>query len=197
MGNAIVACDLKLAIGANGKLPWEGKLKSEMHHFARMTRNVPGSVATSGGRNAVIMGRKTWQSIPEKFRPLRGRVNVILSKTLQENSSCKDAIIKPGLKDALDFLANRDDIHKIWIIGGSSLYDEAIKQGLCENLYITRVKEQLEETDTFIPDPENFGYERLESCLALDLKEIHLEDGIKYQYEVWRPAEASDSETDS
>ena len=53
----------KLGIGLDGNLPW--RLSQEMKHFTKMTK--------SGGNNAVLMGRKTWESIPTKFRPLKDR----------------------------------------------------------------------------------------------------------------------------
>ena len=199
--NAIVACDLNHAIGLNGKLPWEGKLKSEMHHFARHTRNVPGNIATKKGKNAVVMGRKTWQSIPEKFRPLKGRFNVVLSNSLKnseknDSGGGGDYVIKTGLTEALQFLDAREDIFKIWIIGGSSLYEEAISGKICDNLFITRILEKFEGTDTFIPDPVGFGYVKLEKSVALDLKEVHSEDGMRYRYEIWKKSEDLSSSED-
>ena len=59
--------------GTSAKLPW--RLPKEMAFFARVT-----SLAPSARRNTVVMGRKTWDSIPTKFRPLRDRKNVILSR---------------------------------------------------------------------------------------------------------------------
>ena len=195
--NAIVACDLNHGIGINGKLPWEGKLKSEMHHFARNTRNVPGNVATKKGQNAVVMGRKTWESIPEKFRPLRGRFNVVLSRSMKKSEGDK-FVVKSGLCEALDFLDNREDIYKIWIIGGNSLYEEAIRNKLCSSILLTRVFEKFEEVDTFIPNPGEFGYKKLDKSVALDLKEIIVEDGMKFQYELWkRDYDHSSSEDDT
>jgi hypothetical protein len=72
---AIVACTRDGGIGKEGKLPW--KLSGDMAYFKRVTldtEDVPGA------RNAVIMGRKTWESIPNSFRPLPGRLNVVLSR---------------------------------------------------------------------------------------------------------------------
>lgn len=68
----IVACTTKNGIGKDGGLPW--KLPKEMAYFRQATMSCP-----PGTRNAVIMGRNTWESIPPKFRPLRERVNVVVT----------------------------------------------------------------------------------------------------------------------
>ena len=83
----IVAATRNMGIGFRGTLPWP-MLKQEMAYFARVTQRPPPldrmlDTATKDTKyiNAVIMGRKTWESIPEKFRPLKGRVNVVVSRT--------------------------------------------------------------------------------------------------------------------
>ncbi|OAA58559.1 dihydrofolate reductase [Niveomyces insectorum RCEF 264] len=68
----VAATSRDMGIGANGGLPWTG-LRKEMAYFARVTKR--------GQNNAVIMGRRTWESIPAKFRPLRGRLNVVVSRS--------------------------------------------------------------------------------------------------------------------
>ena len=70
----VAACGKSLGIGLNGELPW--RLKSEMKYFAETTSRT----IDSNKINAVIMGRKTWESIPLKFRPLKNRLNVVLSR---------------------------------------------------------------------------------------------------------------------
>ena len=69
----IVAATKANGIGINGSLPW--RLPKEMKYFAQVTSN-----AVDGRRNAVIMGRNTWESIPKKHRPLSNRYNIILSR---------------------------------------------------------------------------------------------------------------------
>ena len=102
-----------------------------MHHFARMTKNVPAEIALKNGRNAVIMGRNTWNSIPKKFRPLKGRYNVILSsKMTQEDINSENGAVFDDLDDAIDALQEKPDIFKIWIIGGQGIY-ERVSYELC------------------------------------------------------------------
>jgi dihydrofolate reductase len=74
----VVAATLANGIGAQGALPW--RLPREMAYFAKVTRE--GGPTTEGIPNAVIMGRKTWESIPRKFRPLKDRLNVVISRTM-------------------------------------------------------------------------------------------------------------------
>ncbi|KAI9905022.1 hypothetical protein N3K66_001551 [Trichothecium roseum] len=76
----IVAATRNMGIGAHGTMPWQG-LRKEMQYFARVTSRVPPQ-APLGSVNAVIMGRKTWDSIPPRFRPLKNRLNIVISRTL-------------------------------------------------------------------------------------------------------------------
>ena len=76
----IVAADQNLGIGLNGDLPW--KLKGDLKYF----RNLTIQTQDRNKINAVIMGRTTWESIPDKFRPLPNRLNIILSNSLKPNA---------------------------------------------------------------------------------------------------------------
>lgn len=69
----IVAATKSNGIGQNSRLPW--RLPKEMAYFAHVTSNAP-----EGKSNAVVMGRKTWESIPKKFRPLPKRTNIVISR---------------------------------------------------------------------------------------------------------------------
>ena len=69
-------------LGLKGGLSWS--LKGEMAYFRKATSYVPSSPTSEAAKNAVIMGRNTWESIPKKFRPLKGRINVVVSRTVGE-----------------------------------------------------------------------------------------------------------------
>src|SRR3989338_11120601 len=75
--NIIVAVDAKNGIGKKGGLPWS--LPADLKHFKKITFNT----TDESKMNAVVMGRKTWDSIPAKFRPLPGRLNVVLTRDPQ------------------------------------------------------------------------------------------------------------------
>ena len=85
----IVAATMNNGIGLSGRLPW--RLPREMAYFAKITTLVPETISSNNdgahpaenisGKNAVIMGRNTWESIPKAFRPLKGRINIILSRS--------------------------------------------------------------------------------------------------------------------
>ena len=94
----IVAATKQNGIGKNGALPWP-IIKKEMAYFARVTKRVPMPTNTGSSqsdalkrsilegtqRNAVIMGRKTWESIPPKFRPLKERTNIVITAQSREH----------------------------------------------------------------------------------------------------------------
>lgn len=76
----IVAATEELGIGLLGNLPW--RIPKDMAFFKQATTYVPKVSQNSNVRNAVIMGRVTWESIPPKFRPLDNRTNIVISRNL-------------------------------------------------------------------------------------------------------------------
>jgi dihydrofolate reductase/thymidylate synthase len=155
----VVATDDSYGIGKDGTLPW--KLKEDMRHFKELTTSGP-------EMNSVIMGRKTWESIPAKFRPLPGRVNVVLSKSNYDGAST----VRASLDEALQVPAG-----KVFVIGGGAIYEEAIQHPLCTELWITRV------SGSFNCDVRFPCYEKLfrpDSVVAR-----HNENGIDYDIGRW------------
>jgi dihydrofolate reductase len=104
----IFARSLNGVIGFQGKIPWS--LPEDMARFKQITENT-----------TVIMGRKTWESLPEKFKPLPNRKNIVLSK---QNLVVPDGVeVLSSLQMALDLCRHTP---QVWVIGGSSLYNEAL-----------------------------------------------------------------------
>jgi dihydrofolate reductase len=157
----ILAATPSLGIGKSGTLPWP-LLKKEMGYFARVTKRVSPSPNTSGLRklNAVLMGRKTWDSIPPKFRPLKDRLNIVVTRTPEEfrkslgdggNDGAEGPMIASGILDALSQLSHRDgEIERIFVIGGASIYQTALELPQTKRVLLTKIKKEL-ECDTFFP----------------------------------------------
>ena len=95
-------------IGHNNALPWH--LPEDLAHFKRVTLGCP-----------VIMGRKTWDSLPPRFRPLPGRANVVITR--QKNWHEMGALPSSSLREALQLCEQAEDA---WVIGGAQIYAEAL-----------------------------------------------------------------------
>jgi len=172
----VAATANNMGIGRNGDLPW--KLAGDMAFFKSKT-----SIITTPSKiNAVIMGRKTWESIPERFRPLAKRCNVILSKNplIRKELNLPDSVLTAGsLEEALDALATgemNEKIESIFVIGGGSVYCEAVKSNLCSKIYLTSVETVISDIDTFFPVIPAHKY-RLTSRSAPTT-----EDGVTYRF---------------
>eukprot|EP00928_Gymnodinium_smaydae_P067156 TRINITY_DN500_c0_g1_i2.p1 TRINITY_DN500_c0_g1~~TRINITY_DN500_c0_g1_i2.p1 ORF type:complete len:527 (-),score=137.09 TRINITY_DN500_c0_g1_i2:289-1869(-) len=154
--SAIVATTSRGGIGKDGTLPW--KLPGDMAYFKRVTL-----AAEEGKLNAVIMGRKTWESIPAKFRPLAGRVNVVLTSAAKDPAAAsaypESVVLAASVADALEKMDAREDVAEIFVIGGQAAYREAVEMKRCQRLYITRIAKDI-ECDAFFPsfDENEFRY---------------------------------------
>lgn len=141
-------------IGKDNQLPW--KIKEDMKFFKDTTT----STTTADAKNVVIMGRKTWESLPASFSPLPGRINVVLSRdaAIREHSAFPDDVITANsLDNALQLLANHESegklkVEKVFIIGGEALYREAVQSSQCESILLTEVHGDFPAGfDTFFP----------------------------------------------
>ena len=134
----IVACDKNLGIGKNNDLPW--KLREEMNFFKETTL----SLKVYKKKNVVIMGRNTWESIPTKYKPLRDRINIIItSKDLSEEiKDLPETFVFPSYYDAIEHINKKykiNYINKIFVIGGERLYKEALIKDNLVGIYITDI----------------------------------------------------------
>jgi dihydrofolate reductase / thymidylate synthase len=146
----IVACDLKNGIGKNNDIPW--KLTKELKYFKKITTHT----TTPLLKNVVIMGRKTWDSIPQKFKPLQDRINIVITRTpdqfKDEEINNNDLFFCSSLANAKTLVMNimHSDKDNTFIIGGESIYRDALQNHSCSKIYYTEVCEKY-ECDTFFP----------------------------------------------
>ncbi|XP_038957638.1 dihydrofolate reductase isoform X1 [Rattus norvegicus] len=101
--NCIVAVSQNMGIGKNGDLPWP-LLRNEFKYFQRMTT----TSSVEGKQNLVIMGRKTWFSIPEKNRPLKDRINIVLSRELKYPGVLSEIQEEKGIKYKFEVYEKKD-----------------------------------------------------------------------------------------
>lgn len=166
--SVIVAMDSKRGIGKNNQLPWH--LPGELRHFKTLTAKTK----TPHKQNAVIMGRKTWASLPEKFRPLPGRINLVLTRD-QKPELPVDVFFADSLEKGLSLLespAFHEKIEHIFVIGGAQIFEAALRTPLCQELYVTHIRRTF-DCDVFFP-PFETQFER--TNVSPDLEE----NGITY-----------------
>ena len=121
-------------IGNNNALPWH--LPEDLAHFKKLTLGSP-----------VIMGRKTWDSLPAKFRPLPGRTNVVITR--QADWQAAGARSAGSLADALAICQTASDV---WVIGGAQIYVQA--EPLAHRIEVTHI-DKTYEGDAFAPTLSN------------------------------------------
>ena len=164
--NIIAALDSNRGIGTKNNLPWD--LKGDMNHFKSLTAQIPEDDYFNY-MNVVIMGRKTWDSIPIKFKPLPNRINIVLSSQTPDKviNGVKNPHLVHVVSDWQDVfnLVNKINqvgefdaiksekpisINNIFVIGGQKIYESAINHPYCDKLYLTEVYHKY-ESDTFFP----------------------------------------------
>lgn len=153
MISLIVCVDDEYGIGKTNDLPWY--IPEDLKHFKKITDG-----------NTVVMGRKTWESIPNKYKPLSNRENIVLSKTLDDNR----CII---FKDEMELIKNLDGKKNVFIIGGSHLYELFLKNNLVDKIFMTRVN-NTHDCDIFFPE-KYMKYFKLSSKREL-VNSIYIEE---------------------
>ena len=128
----IAAASKNLVIGKDNDLPWN--LPSDLKSFKKITEN-----------HFVIMGRKCWESIPEKFRPLPKRDNIVISR--DNNYDAFGAAVISDLETLLMVFQNDGEDGEVFIIGGAQIYKEAFKHA--DKLYLTQILSEI-EGDTYL-----------------------------------------------
>lgn len=136
----IAAIGINNELGKDNGLLW--KLPTDMKFFANTTKG-----------HTVIMGRKTYESIPDKYRPLKNRTNVVISTTKDYNH--EGAVTATNFYDALG-VAEDNKAEKVFIIGGASVYERALK--VADKMVLTHVNKVFPNADTYFPKSWQNGW---------------------------------------
>ncbi len=150
----IVAVAENMAIGRENRLLWH--ISDDLKRFKRITSGHP-----------VIMGKKTWESLPVK--PLPGRLNIVLSDV--PGDRLEGAVTAASLEEAL---AHCPEGEECFIIGGGSVYRQFLP--LADRLYITKVKKNF-EADTFFPEIDEKVWR------VVERQEVNDDDSVPFRYE--------------
>jgi dihydrofolate reductase/thymidylate synthase len=170
----VVAADEAGGIGRGGALPW--KLPGDAAFFKQLTRET----AALDRRNAVVMGRRTWEAIAPVSRPLGGRLNVVLTRQARYPVPA-GVRMAGGLEQALGELCAQAGLERVFVIGGGQIYRHAVPLVGCLRVHLTRVEGRF-DCDTFLPS--------LGSAFRLvEQSDRHEEGGIGYVFQLWERAE--------
>jgi dihydrofolate reductase len=158
--NIIVAVSTNNVIGKGGELPWH--LPKEFKYFKETTKG-----------STVIMGRKCWESLPKKFRPLPNRLNIVLTK--DEDYDSDGAIVIHDLERMIK--AYKNSSSDVFIIGGSEVYNQSFKHA--DKVYLTRILSEV-EGDVYLKgfNPDEWNETRVDDI-------VHEENGLNYIFLVY------------
>ncbi len=131
----IVAASENNIIGNDNDLIWH--LPKDMRFFKETTIG-----------HHIIMGRKNFESIPHKFRPLPKRTNIVITR--QKDYKASGCITLNSIEDALE-IAKRNNDNEPFIIGGGQIYKIALDRNLIDRIYLTRIHHKF-DGDTYFPE---------------------------------------------
>jgi dihydrofolate reductase len=166
--DVVVAADLDWGIGKDAGLPWP-KLRGDMAHFRRVTT----STVREGARNAIVMGRKTWESKEVGCKPLPKRLNVVVSRG--------EYAVPEGVVAArsLDEAVHVKDVESIFVVGGAGLLQEALVHPELRYVYLTRIEGRY-ACDVVMPDLDARKFYR---DATWEGEAVGEDNGVRYRIE--------------
>ena len=167
MFDIVVAADLDWGIGKAKGLPWP-KLKGDLAHFKRVT-----STSTEGRRNAIVMGRRTWESTEVAGRPLPRRLNIVISRS---TLIMPEGVVAARTLD--EALAAARAAETTFVVGGAQIIREALDHPALRHIYLTRIEGRF-GCDTHIADLDAAGF----TPIAWDGAAAGEDEGVRYRIE--------------
>ena len=168
MFDVVVAADRDWGIGKANGLPWP-RLRGDLAHFRRTTT----TTVKDGAKNAIVMGRKTWESKEVGGKPLPKRLNVVVSRGALE---VPDGVIAAR---SLDEALAVKDVETIFVVGGAGLFQEALVDSRLRYVYLTRIEGHF-ECDVTMPDLDARGFFR---DATWEGEAIGEDNGVRYRIE--------------
>lgn len=150
------------AIGKDNELPWY--LPEDLAHFKKLTLGQP-----------VLMGWNTWLSLPQKFRPLPGRDNVVLTRNPNKASEATGAKLAASLEEGIQMVSG----DTIWVIGGASIYSQAMQYA--DEVHVTCIDMLVQQGDAWAPDL--YYFTKVEQGPWLQSKN----NGLCYRFDIYQP----------
>lgn len=146
--NLIIAVDKFYGFAKKNSIPW--RIREDSLYFSDVTKR-----NYTKKKNAIIMGKNTWKTLPDQFRGLNERINIVVSSTMTQNELLNDNVTKTEahLVNNLDQgieLCNKLETGKIFIGGGENIYKEALTKNIIDEIFITQVDKDY-DCDKFIP----------------------------------------------
>jgi dihydrofolate reductase len=162
----IVALCKNYGIGFNNELPW--RIPSDLKRFMKLTLD--------GNKNAVVMGKNTWESLPKK--PLKGRDNLILSSTIEINNETSKGITKSfkSIEDIHSFCLEKK-YDSVWVIGGETVYKEYLIKNMISEIYLTYIDKDFKCDRFFYMIPYEF---------VKVSSETSIENNLNIEYQVFQ-----------
>jgi dihydrofolate reductase len=143
----VVAADLDWGIGKGNALPWP-KLRGDLQHFKRTT-----STASEGRRNAIVMGRKTWESKEVAEKALPNRLNVVVSHAPR---AVPAGVV---LTHSIDHALAIEGVESVFVVGGAGLIQHVIERPDLRYVYLTRIFQRY-DCDVRMTDLDARGFVR-------------------------------------
>lgn len=167
--DVVVAADLDWGIGRANGLPWP-KLKGDLAHFRRVT-----SACAEGQVNAIIMGRKTWQSAEVGGNPLPRRLNIVITRS---QLAVPEGVVVAASLDAALSAAKGPNVENVFVVGGAEIFTHAFAHADLRYVYLTRVSGHF-DTEIRIPNLDAMGFVKT----AWDGEQALEENGVPYRIE--------------
>lgn len=147
---AIAAIDEENGIGKSNQLPWV--IPQDLKYFKKTSSETKDPKKV----NAVIMGRKTWESIPETYRPMPGRKNIVLSRS-KDIELPEGVILANSIEESIEIANQLEEVESIFITGGGVIYSESIQKSIPDEVLITRIS-GTHNCDAFFPEiPDTYS----------------------------------------